>query len=308
MRSGHAAVEQPKCLAITRAGDRCPRRAREDGYCHVHSPSVDRAELGRRGGQARARKQAEQSGDREERLRELAWRAMEELLASGASTAKVRAASELLDRLDPMLAREDRIKQARRALAEDFAGVVAGARAALERGDTIAALRELDRAQLHGAEPRVTHLELTGAQQAAVLNGMAELGLIGVRHPASCECGASLYCLSDSHNDQQDRDEGDDEPAGGGADGAARVAPRSAPAPVRGSQSSPSQTPAGRPPGASLAWGWCGDCGVTRAGWTGGGNNRCDACRKKREREARIARSRAESKTRGRELDGYGIG
>jgi hypothetical protein len=63
-------------------------------------------ELGRRGGQARARKAEPQ--DRSERLRELAWQALEELLASDtAPTAKVKAATELLDRLEPLLKRPD---------------------------------------------------------------------------------------------------------------------------------------------------------------------------------------------------------
>jgi truncated hemoglobin YjbI len=87
-------------------------------------------ELGRRGGQARAKKAEPQ--DRGERLRELAWQALEELLASDtAPTAKVKAATELLDRLEPLLKRDQ--AEMRKQVAAEFEAVTASARAKLDR-------------------------------------------------------------------------------------------------------------------------------------------------------------------------------
>lgn len=86
-------------------------------------------ELGRKGGQARAKKAEPQ--DRSERLRDLAWGALEELLASdAAATAKVRAATELLDRLEPLLTRDQ--AEMRKQVAAEFEAVTVTARAKLD--------------------------------------------------------------------------------------------------------------------------------------------------------------------------------
>ena len=91
------------------------------------------AELGRGGGKARVARRKEQTGDRRV---ELAWTALEELLASDTpATAKVRAASELLDRLEPLLGHGSKaaaVAQAKRQLADEYDAATDRARAKLE--------------------------------------------------------------------------------------------------------------------------------------------------------------------------------
>jgi hypothetical protein len=61
-----------------------------------------------------------------------AWQALEELLASDtAPTAKVKAATELLDRLEPLLKRDQ--AEMRKQVAAEFEAVTASARAKLDR-------------------------------------------------------------------------------------------------------------------------------------------------------------------------------
>jgi hypothetical protein len=80
----------------------------------------------------------------------------------------------VLDRFEPLL-RDEAATSARRAFADQVAGVHHAVRAALERGDTEAALRELDRAHLDGAELVVFEFD---ADPARMLDLLAELGLI----------------------------------------------------------------------------------------------------------------------------------
>jgi hypothetical protein len=90
------AMQPATCTATTKLGRRCRKVAVERGLCVFHSGRAgDPAELGRRGGLARGRKQT--PDQRFARLAERAYAALEELLDGGA--AKVRAATELLDRL-----------------------------------------------------------------------------------------------------------------------------------------------------------------------------------------------------------------
>jgi truncated hemoglobin YjbI len=129
MTSHAEASEEGMCSATTKAGARCKKPAVERGFCVFHSGRLDLAELGRKGGQARAKKAEPQ--DREERLRDAAWDALEELLESDtAPTAKVKAATELLDRLEPLLTRDQ--TEMRRQVAAEFEAVTASARAKLD--------------------------------------------------------------------------------------------------------------------------------------------------------------------------------
>ena len=108
---------------MTKQGARCKKPAVERGLCVFHCGRLDLASLGRKGGQARAKKAAPQ--DRAERLRDLAWKALEELLDSDA------AATELLDRLEPLLTRDQ--AEMRKQVAAEFEAVAASARAKLDR-------------------------------------------------------------------------------------------------------------------------------------------------------------------------------
>jgi hypothetical protein len=96
MTSDAEASPRATCRATTKAGAPCRKQAVDDGLCMFHSGKLDLAELGRRGGQARGRKKEEQASDR---LEGLAHVALEELLSSGSSTARVAAAKYALDRL-----------------------------------------------------------------------------------------------------------------------------------------------------------------------------------------------------------------
>jgi hypothetical protein len=130
MTSHAEASAEGRCSATTKQGARCKKPAVERGFCVFHSGRLDLAELGRKGGQARAKKAEPQ--DRSERLRDLAWGALEELLASNAAaTAKVRAATELLDRLEPLLTRDE--ADIRKRIAAEYEAIGASARAKLDR-------------------------------------------------------------------------------------------------------------------------------------------------------------------------------
>ena len=84
------------CQATTKQGRPCRKRATQDSLCLFHSGKLDLAELGRKGGKARKRKQ-EEPGDRLERL---AHAAIEELLVSpGNVTARASAARLVVDKL-----------------------------------------------------------------------------------------------------------------------------------------------------------------------------------------------------------------
>jgi truncated hemoglobin YjbI len=129
MTSHAEASAEATCSATTKQGARCKKPAVERGFCVFHSGRLNLAELGRKGGQARAKKAEPQ--DRSERLRDLAWGALEELLASdAAATAKVRAATELLDRLEPLLTRD--AAEMRKQVAAEFEAVTVSARAKLD--------------------------------------------------------------------------------------------------------------------------------------------------------------------------------
>ena len=171
---------------------------RRGGFCVFHSGKLDLAELGRRGGKARGRKRGRQVGDRRV---ELAWAALEELLASDTpATAKVRASSELLDRLEPLLgpvSKSAAVKQARQELADEYAAATESVRAKLESmlatraagmrapggkpawmDEVAAAPRELDRVivDTSGAEPIVRQLEV---DPCPIIAGLVERGPLG---------------------------------------------------------------------------------------------------------------------------------
>jgi len=97
MPSNAEARPQATCKATTKAGAPCRKQAVADGLCTFHSGKLDLAELGRRGGQARGKKKAEQAGGK---LDELALSALEEMLRSstGSATARAAAARLVLDR------------------------------------------------------------------------------------------------------------------------------------------------------------------------------------------------------------------
>jgi hypothetical protein len=140
-------------------------------------------ELGRRAGLARSAKQREQAEplNRMERMRDLMWSRFERMLADDATgdTAAMKAVTVALDRFEPMF-RDESARQARRALAEQFAGVVAAARRAAEHRDFDGVMRELDRARLDEAEPVVFEYE---TDPARMLDALAEVGLIHRARP-----------------------------------------------------------------------------------------------------------------------------
>ena len=89
---------QATCKATTKAGKPCRKQAVADGLCLFHSGQLDLAELGRRGGMARGKKEEEHAGDK---LESLAHLALEELLtnAGGSATARAAAARLVLDKV-----------------------------------------------------------------------------------------------------------------------------------------------------------------------------------------------------------------
>jgi hypothetical protein len=130
MTSHAKASAEGTCSATTKQGARCKKPAVERGFCVFHSGRLDLAELGRKGGQARAKKAEPQ--DRGERIRELAWQRLEQMLADPnvAPTAAVRALTEALDRLEPLLTRDE--ADMRKRVAAEFEAVTASARAKLD--------------------------------------------------------------------------------------------------------------------------------------------------------------------------------
>jgi Phage integrase family len=84
------------CKATTKLGRPCRKNALEDGLCLFHSGKLDLAELGRKGGKARKRKQ-EEPGDRLERLAHVAIGEL--LLSSANATARASAARLVVDKL-----------------------------------------------------------------------------------------------------------------------------------------------------------------------------------------------------------------
>jgi ATP-dependent Lon protease len=96
MPSHAEATPQATCRATTKAGAPCRKQAVVDGLCTFHSGKLDLAELGRRGGKARAKKE-EQPGDK---LEALAHAAIEKLLTgSGSATAQAQVAKLVIDRI-----------------------------------------------------------------------------------------------------------------------------------------------------------------------------------------------------------------
>jgi hypothetical protein len=91
------------CTATTKLGRRCRKQAVDRGLCVFHSGRLDMAELGKRGGQARARKKEEQPGDE---LEGLAHDALAEMLrsSSGSATARAAAARIALSSTSPVSA------------------------------------------------------------------------------------------------------------------------------------------------------------------------------------------------------------
>ena len=85
------------CTATTKSGAPCRKQAVDDGLCLFHSGKLDLAELGRRGGKARGRKE-ERAADK---LESLAHVALEEMLRSstGSATARAAAARIALDKV-----------------------------------------------------------------------------------------------------------------------------------------------------------------------------------------------------------------
>jgi hypothetical protein len=74
------------CTATTQRGEPCKKQAvAGSSLCLFHSGELDLAAIGRKGGQARTRKQPQQAGDKREQLTNAAF---EELLSSGSATAK----------------------------------------------------------------------------------------------------------------------------------------------------------------------------------------------------------------------------
>jgi hypothetical protein len=86
------------CRVVTKAGQPCRSTSLDaDGFCSANRRGANMAELGRRGGRARSRKQEETQGDRLERLTLIA---IEELLTGeGNATAKSNATRLVLDRV-----------------------------------------------------------------------------------------------------------------------------------------------------------------------------------------------------------------
>jgi truncated hemoglobin YjbI len=130
MTSHAEASAEGMCSATTKQGARCKKPAVERGLCVFHSGRLDLAELGRKGGQARAKKAEPQ--DRGERIRELAWQRLEQMLADPnvAPTAAVRALTEALDRLEPLLSRDE--ADTRKRIAAEYEAVTVSARAKLD--------------------------------------------------------------------------------------------------------------------------------------------------------------------------------
>jgi hypothetical protein len=103
------------CKATTKAGAPCRKPAVENGLCLFHSGRLDLAELGRRGGRARGKKQPQQTSDR---LEGLALEAIEEMLVTGGNaTARARAIGFVLDRVS--VNSTFAVEAARRALYEE---------------------------------------------------------------------------------------------------------------------------------------------------------------------------------------------
>jgi hypothetical protein len=96
MPSHAEATPQAACRATTKAGAPCRKLAIVDGLCVFHSGTIDLVEAGRRGGEARGRKQKEHASDQ---LEARAYAALGELLDSGSATARTQAVRYTLDRL-----------------------------------------------------------------------------------------------------------------------------------------------------------------------------------------------------------------
>ena len=96
MTSHAEASSQDACRATTKAGAPCRKLAIVDGLCVFHSGTIDLVEAGRRGGEARGRKQKEHASDQ---LEARAYAALGELLDSGSATARTQAVRYTLDRL-----------------------------------------------------------------------------------------------------------------------------------------------------------------------------------------------------------------
>jgi hypothetical protein len=203
------ASSQATCQATTKQGNPCRKPAGEGGFCLFHSGKLDLAEFGRRGGQARGRKQEQDDEETQaDRLTRAAWKALEELLESGvAPTAKVRAVGETLDRLEPLIGRTSKaaaVGQAKAELADEWHAATVSAREKLRdllatrapgvrsRGGKTAvseewaaqvgqALAELDRVVVDrsGQEPIVVQREPTGEEIKARIQGLVDLGLLG---------------------------------------------------------------------------------------------------------------------------------
>jgi hypothetical protein len=176
---GNNRDEERRCTALNRRGEPCRSTSVDaSGLCAAHRPGADMVELGRRAGLARGanRRQQSEPQNRMERMRDLMWSRFERMLAdeNTGDTAAMKAVTVALDRFEPMF-RDESARQARRALAEQFAGVVAAARRAAEQGDCALVLVELDRAHLDGAEPVVYEYE---TDPARMLDALAEVGLI----------------------------------------------------------------------------------------------------------------------------------
>jgi hypothetical protein len=105
--------QQATCRATTKAGAPCRKLAVADGLCLFHSGRLDLAELGRRGGKARGKKQQPTN-----RLEALATSALEELLSSGSATARVQAAKFALASIGA--SSTGAVKLAKKALAAEY--------------------------------------------------------------------------------------------------------------------------------------------------------------------------------------------
>jgi hypothetical protein len=85
------AVTERRCKAVTAANEACKARPlRDQDFCLLHSPDSSPAELGRRGGKARAK-------ELELTDRDKAMAALRKSLASNNSAAVVASAKALLD-------------------------------------------------------------------------------------------------------------------------------------------------------------------------------------------------------------------
>jgi hypothetical protein len=169
------------CTATTAAGKPCRKQAVERGLCTFHSGAVDLAAAGRKGGQARGKKQPQETSAR---LEEKALGALEGLLGADASpTAQSKAIALVLDRVSP--SSSFAIEAARKALhAESEARMKAELPFARERLARLIESRATEKAKEMHKEQRRLEVEAVRAELEVAPEETPETPIPEVDEPA----------------------------------------------------------------------------------------------------------------------------